>query len=258
MKLDNKNIILTGAASGIGAALLARLSQSRCNIIAVDKDYPVVNEVGNITYYPCDLAQQDQLDQLFDYAIKSWGTVDIFIANAGFAYFGPTDSYNWQLAEKIFSVNTISPMAAAIKMKQLNAERPFAVAMVASAMAHWPLPGYALYAATKAALRAFALAFRHDLSHQAQHLITIYPIGTRTSFFARAGSSPIPLITQSADQVAKSIIRGIENGQSEVYPSQLFRLLLLLNRPLPFIKPLIVWVEKRNYQRWLRLRTQGE
>jgi len=75
-------------------------------------------------------------------------------------------------------------------------------------MSFLSVPGYALYASTKAALRGFATAYRHELG-PGQRLHLVYPIATRTAFFAAAGDdTPVPWPSQAPEVVARAIVRG--------------------------------------------------
>lgn len=258
MDLKHKNIVITGAASGIGKALVDLFRTIPCRLIAADISYPSANMIANDVYqFPCDVGEIHQQEALFDFAIKTLGRIDIFVANAGFAYYGKTTTYAGKPPlEKIFSVNALAPCFAAIKMKELYPSGDFRVVITASAMAHWPLPGYALYAATKASLHGFASAFRYELN-VGQNIQLIYPIGTRTAFFATASNSPKPLLTQSSQKVAHATLQGIKTNRNEIYPSRLFHFLLLLGRVFPFIKSIVLYIEYRNFKHWCEINAQG-
>jgi len=135
---------------------------------------------------------------------------------------------------------------AALKMKEIYGQRPYRVVLTASAMSFLPVPGYALYASTKAALRAFATAYRYELS-RGQQLHLVYPIATRTGFFDAAGpDTPVPWPAQSADTVARAIIKGLEKDADDIFPSKLFRFLNALNGVLPCVhKGIAAWENRR-------------
>ncbi|MEQ8715355.1 MAG: SDR family NAD(P)-dependent oxidoreductase [Cyclobacteriaceae bacterium] len=248
---SNPVVVLTGAASGIGAALLPLLVRERYQVVASDLSSLPENE--EYRSFSCDVSDHKQVDRLFDFAIEQFGRIDIFIANAGFAYFEKTKTADWERTEKIYKVNTISPIYSTHKMKALHGSQPFQVMITASAMSHWPLPGYAQYASTKAALHAFAATYRHELD-QGQHLQLVYPIGTRTSFFDRADHSPKPLMTQSAEHVARAMLKGIRSKQKAIYPSLIFQAAFKLNRIFPIFKSIAVAIEKRSFKKWVELR----
>ncbi len=228
MNIANKNIILTGAASGIGKALLAQLLDfEEVKIIAVDLN-EIENTSNKIISFKCDLSQQSEVDRLFEFALTQFSTIDIFIANAGFAYYEVIDKPDWQRIEKIFQVNVFSPIYAFQKMKALNLGREYFVLMTSSAMAKLAIPGYALYGATKAALDRFEDAYRFE-SRDNGHLSLIYPIATKTNFFAQSVNSsrlnvPVPFPAHTPEAVAKAMIKGILRNQTHIYPSKLFQI----------------------------------
>ena len=253
MELNNKRIILTGASSGIGLEVLKKLATSGCTIVAVARTIDKIGaEYDNVIKYPCDISRPENLDALFAFVVEKMGGVDIYIANAGFAYYGAIVGPDWDEIDKIFRTNVFSSIYAAEKMKQLHGDGPFQMVINASAMSFLSYPGYALYSSTKAALHGFATGYRSELG-EGQMLQMIYPIGTRTNFFRQAGSqTPVPWPTQSADKVAEAIVRGLEKEKTAVFPSKLFQCLLVLNGYLPFIFKAIIQFENFKFRRWLK------
>ena len=118
-------------------------------------------------------------------------------------------------------------------------------------MAEWEVPGYSVYGSTKAAIHRFAEGYRFD--DPGKHLMVVYPIATRTKFFETAGKRiPVAFPVQSAESVARKVIRGIRDDKRKVYPSVLFRSILVINRLLPFIKPVYQAIELRKFKSWLK------
>jgi uncharacterized protein len=232
MDIQGKKIILTGAASGIGKALLNQLAHYQgVTVLAVDIQatidgpQPTLNSGlnSNIIPYQADMANPTEIDQMFDFALAEMGAVDILIANAGFAYYEKLGEPDWARLERIFQVNVLSPLYALQKMKKINVNRPYYVLMTASAMAKLGVPGYAVYGATKAALGRFEDAYRFEKGDLGK-LGLVYPIATRTNFFAATGKSevPVPFPSQTPEQVAKAMIQGILQNKRAIYPSTLF------------------------------------
>ncbi len=234
MQIAHKNIILTGAASGIGKVLLSQLIDFEgVGIIAVDLN-KIENTSDKIIPFICDLSQQSEIDRLFEFAIAQFQTIDILIANAGFAFYEVIEEPDWQSIEKIFQVNVFSPIYAFQKMKALNVSREYFVLMTSSAMAKLAIPGYALYGATKAALDRFEDAYRFE-KQDLGHLSLVYPIATKTNFFHRSvdGSRKnmvIPFPAQTPEEVAKAMIKGILKNKTHIYPSILFEILRFSQR----------------------------
>ncbi|GAB4475526.1 MAG: SDR family oxidoreductase [Anaerolineae bacterium] len=260
MQIEGSRVVLTGAAWGIGRALLAALAAYPAQIAAVDVDDAGLEQAiaalpdarARILPLVLDLTRPQAVDALFERACAWMGGVDLFIANAGFAYYGPLGAPDWERIERLYALNVISPIYAVQKMAALNRGRPYKVVITASTMGLLALPGYALYAASKAALHRFAEAYRLELDDP-RRLMLVYPIATRTRFFEAAAerSAPLPWPVQPPERVARAVLRGIRHDRLAVHPSPLARLVLLLDRVLPFVRRLEQRIEARRFARWL-------
>jgi len=261
MKLEGCRIILTGAASGIGRALLHELSRIEAHVLATDMDLSRLHETARqlpadgaarIEPFACNVADPLQVDRLFDHAVRSLGGVDLFFANAGFAYYERMGEPDWEQLERIYRVNVLSPLYSARKMAVLNAGRRHRVVFTASAMAMMALPGYAVYGSTKAALHHFAEAYRFETGDPAS-LTLVYPIGTRTNFFHTAAvrAAPRPWPTQSPECVARAILSGVRKDAAVIHPSAVFRTVAVASRFAPPLKWLVQGLENRRFRRWL-------
>ncbi|MFH2064538.1 MAG: SDR family NAD(P)-dependent oxidoreductase [Pseudomonadota bacterium] len=253
MDLNQKSIIVTGASSGIGLDLVKELLLHNCNIIAVARSIEKIDfHHDRVTKYPCDISKLDNIDALFKFALEKWNTIDLFVCNAGFAYYGEIAGPNWKEIEKIYQTNVFSAIYVAEKMKALHGKKPFQVAITASAMSFLSYPGYTLYASTKAALHGFATGYRCELS-RGQKIQMIYPIATRTKFFEQAGEkTPIPWPSQTPDKVAGTIVKGLIKGKNSIFPSKLFQSLNIINGYLPFLFKVIIVFETFKFKQWLK------
>ena len=252
MEINKKNIVITGAASGIGQAILKNLSDIfDCRITAVDLKTDSIIESDTVFPFQCDLSKPENIDELFDFAISKMGSIDIFIANAGFAYYEKIENPDWDHIQNIFKINTFSPIYAAEKMQATQGEKPFNIVATASAMAFLPLAGYALYASSKSAMNAFATAYRHELKKN-QKLQLVYPIATRTNFFKTAGDSPVPWPSQTADEVALKVIEGILKDKEAIIPSRIYHALRILDRFIPLVMRMAAFIEAYKFKKWLK------
>lgn len=252
MKIENKNVVLTGASSGIGLELLYSLSNKGCKIIAVSRNTDKIPKLNNVYTYSCDVSNKDELDKLFDYALSLIDNIDIFISNAGFSYYEKIEQPDYEHIDKIFKTNVYAPIYCLEKMIIINKNKRFTYVITASAVAKMPLPGYALYSSTKAAIDSFQEAYRYEMS--SFNLIIVYPIATRTNFFKTANKkmAPVPYPSQSPKHVANCIIRGIEKNKKHIYPSKTFVIINALNKILPFINKLYQAVQNKKFKQWLK------
>lgn len=251
MNLNGKCIILTGTASGIGRSLLEQLLLYDLKVLAVDKEeQPWISNNPKVIPYKCDISKKKNMDQLFEFAVNELGVIDIFIGNAGFAYYEKITMEDWDRIEKIFCTNVFSSIYAAEKMLRLNRDRKYMIAFTASTMVEFPIPGYALYTATKCALDGFVKAYRHEMGNNGK-LLMVYPISTKTQFFKTAGNTrPIEWPMQSPEQVAKAIIRGIQKKKSCIYPSKIYSWGRILSTAIPLISKLYMKKESIELENW--------
>jgi len=251
MDFTNKRVLLTGGSSGIGKAMIDELHGFNTSIVVGDLNPEAIQHHTNTTAMYCDVSKQKDIDTLFNKAITIMGGVDLCIANAGFAYYEKIESVDYQHIQKIVAVNYIAPIYCLEKMMEINKGKKFSVAFTASAMAKLPLPGYALYSATKAALDGFAHSFNFE-KDSSVHLLIVYPIATETKFFATAGNNiPVPFPTQTPEKVAKEVIKGLQKEKRYVFPSKLFRGMMVVNRFLPFVLYGYAKVEHYKLKKWL-------
>lgn len=257
MDINNKNIVLTGASSGIGLAILKLLLNYKgVRIVAVARHIETIPSVDGIVFpFSADLRNEKGVDSLFEYTQSVFGEIDIFIANAGYAYLEKLSNPDWKHVEDIFALNTFSPIYSLQKLAKQDPERSKCFVCTISAVAKVSLPYYSLYCSTKAALHQFIEAYRFEVSDNL-HVMAVYPVATRTAFFEKAAHEkqpPIPFLSQTADTVAKAIIKGIEKNRKRVYPSFLFRIFNVLGQNFPFVFSLYSASEKRKVDKKLHL-----
>ncbi|MDF2505597.1 SDR family NAD(P)-dependent oxidoreductase [Clostridium sp.] len=254
MNIQGKNIILTGASSGIGKELLRKLKNYDVKIIAVARNISQIPNYGErVTSLSCDLSKKEEVDKLFEYALNLLGHIDIFIANAGFAYCEEIEGANWEHIEEIYNTNVFSPIYSTEKMKLVNKDRKYYMVITCSAVSKVPLPGYTLYCATKASINMFAKTYRYEMKNKGR-LALVYPIATRTKFFKRAGgnTAPVPWPVQSPKIVASSIILGIKLNLRNIYPSILFLISSIINRVIPILYPIYSKLFSIGFNLWLK------
>lgn len=269
MDIDQKRIVITGASSGIGRALLQELSGRPVQVTAVGRDETrlraAIGSVGSsqarLLSFTGDLVRQSDVDDLFEYAVEMMGGIDLFFANAGFAYWERVQEPDWGRIEAIFETNVFSPIYALEKMHMLHPGSDYRVVFTSSILGRVGLDGYALYSATKAALDRFAEVYRLETGKPSR-LVLAYPLAVRSRFFQKAGHAPIPWLSQSAEDAARAILRGIEKDRETIYTSWILPPMLLINHLLPFTRrwyqALDAMVSRKHWAAQVERESQGE
>ena len=180
--IENKHIVLTGANSGIGLEVLKLLLERKGNIIfAVDLHIDAISsfDPSRVIPYMCDVSKPQNIDKLFEDAVSAMGSIDIFYANAGFAYYEELNYTDWARIENIFETNTISPIYSYQKFVEYLDGREGMFAITGSAMGFMGMPGFTLYSASKFAITGFQESIRLEKPDNI-HLITLFPVSTDT------------------------------------------------------------------------------
>ena len=258
MIISGKNIILTGASSGIGLEILKLLIQFEgVKVIAVARHIETIpSKKGVVFTFSADMSCKEGIDSLFRYTSTVFDEVDLFISNAGFAYMEKLTTPDWQHIQNIFSLNTFAPIYSIQKMlESRHSNRSKIFVCNISAVADVPLPYYSLYCSTKAAINQFINTYRYE-SEKGLKIISVYPVATRTPFFQKAtyDDKPIlPFLSQEPHTVARSIIKGIVNEKNNIYPSTLFLIFKKIGQVYPFIFRLYSLHEKKKVNKYHKL-----
>ena len=261
--IQNKNIVITGASSGIGKAILELLAapEHRNRIVAASRSIGKLSGFGeNVTLFPCDLSGREGVDALFAEAEKVLPGIDVLICNAGAPYYERYDYEDWDRIERIFDLNTFSCMYSYSKYLHHLKGREGRLVYTISAMGEMALPGYALYASTKFAMKGFQEAIRLEAPEDLK-ISCIYPVSTKTNFFNVGGEGrkveqPFPV--QTAEAVAKAAVRGVEKGKKQIYPCPVYLPSRFLMKLLPPVKSLYLNSQKKMLRRFLERKEQDE
>lgn len=250
--IENKHIVLTGANSGIGLEVLKLLLERKGNIIfAVDLNTDIIStfDPSRVIPYVCDVSKPQNIDCLFENAVSAMGSIDIFYANAGFAYYEQLNYIDWKRIENIFETNTVSPIYSYQKFVEYLNGREGMFAITGSAMGFMGMPGFTLYSASKFAITGFQESVRLEKPDNI-HLITLFPVSTDTGFFKTASNVEFkkPYPVQSPDIVARKMIKGMEKRKKKVMPCTMFRFALVLFRILPFVRTMYWNHEKKKFE----------
>ncbi len=254
MKIENKNIIITGATSGIGLELLNTFSKIRgTQIVAVGRKTENLPIAENIFPFQADISTATEVDALFQFALDRMGSIDIFFANAGFGYYEKLETASWERIENIMATNVTSPVYSLTKMIELNKSTEFMVIITCSVIGKLPFPGFALYTATKFALDGFNSAMQYEMPDNG-HLMLVYPVATYTAFFDRAANqATMPWPHQTTNDVVKAVKKGILKNKKRVFPYPLIKPILYLMHVFPFSFNIYQNIQKKKLNTYSKL-----
>jgi NAD(P)-dependent dehydrogenase (short-subunit alcohol dehydrogenase family) len=120
-KLENKTAIVTGAASGMGAAIATLFAQEGAHVVIADLHQEEMDKVvkaittdgGKAIGVICNASNEDEVSQLIEATIKKYKTIDVLVNNAGVMDdFVPVDSVTNDLWQHVLGVNLNGPFYA--------------------------------------------------------------------------------------------------------------------------------------------------
>lgn len=225
------HVLLTGASSGIGAALASHFGDLGWKQTLVARRENLLNEVAESidapTFVrPADLSSSADLQSLFEDARAQHGPIDILVNNAGVQYVQPAVSVTEDQTELIFNVNLIVPMhLTRIALGEMLERRSGTIVNIASMAGITPTPGMCHYNATKSGLGAASESLRVELKNSGVHVFTVYPGPVHSPMEAEARkniqqswiANAAP--TGDPETLARLISKGIAKKQARlIYP----------------------------------------
>ena len=263
--IEHKNIVVTGASSGIGKSILEELVKQEGNrVLAAARRADRITGYGdNVIPFSCDLSTKEGVDALFKKAEEVFDEhIDLYFCNAGAPYYEQFDYEDWQRIQNIFNVNTVAHIYTYSKyLHHLNGREGRLVYTI-SAMGEMALPGYALYAATKFAMKGFQQAIRDEAPENLQ-ISCVYPVSTKTNFFnvgtGGKGNLKPPFPVQAPEGVAKAVVAGVDKLKKHIYPCPVYLPSKYLMNIVPPVKKLYIQAQKTKLHRFVKkVREEGE
>ncbi|MFI2643867.1 SDR family NAD(P)-dependent oxidoreductase [Streptomyces sp. NPDC018610] len=216
--------LVTGASSGIGAAVARRLAaEGGWHLVLNGRDRARLEEVARGTSavaYPADLSGPGAERRLARFALDSAGRVDLLVAGAGIGWSGPFHTMPQRAIDEVFEVNVLATLRLVrLLLPRMVGQGAGRVVLIGSLAGTVGVRDEAVYSATKAALGAFADAVRYELRGTGVGISHVVPGVVDTPFFDRRGvpyrrSRPKPV---PASRVADAVWDAVARGRDEVY-----------------------------------------
>jgi short-subunit dehydrogenase len=249
-------VVITGAASGIGAALAADLAARGAHLALVDRDGERLAPVAaaartqgvRVSEHVLDVGDRAALEALPDRVLNRHDHVTVLVNNAGVALGGTFADVTLADFEWLFDINFWAPVRLTKGFMYALTREPAAhIVNISSLFGIIAPPGNAAYSAAKFALRGFSEALRHELAGSNVSLTVVHPGGIRTNIANNAripqGLDPVlvreqtkefnKLLRTPPEEAAALIVRAIERRDKRLLIGSDARMAERLQRLFP-------------------------
>jgi short-subunit dehydrogenase len=220
-----RTMIVTGASSGIGAALARAAAAEGFGVVLVARRAARLEEVaqsirshgGNAVALTGDVTQAELPERIVATALESFGRIDVIVNNAGGGAYGLLlDQSDAQIQAQL-QLHVVAPLTLArAALSHLETTRGQLV-FIGSGAARVPAPRFGAYALAKAAIRAAAIGLRRELRERGVGVTYVDPGLVATEFHSAMGierANEVP--AASPQRVARAILRGIARRSAVV------------------------------------------
>ena len=212
MQVNGKTVLVTGGTDGIGLELARQLLAKGAAVIVCGRreEMLATARTEGLEAISSDLSTANGCAAFLD-ALGN-RPLDILINNAGMSgNFGPDEPIDLPLTDQAIFLNLNAPMHLIARLLPALLTRPeAAIVNVTSGLAIAPRAGGPVYCATKAGLRSFTQALRHNLRGSKVHVIEALPPAVDTAMTASRNMKKLP-----ASECAAQIIDAIESNKAE-------------------------------------------
>jgi len=184
MKLTGKNVVITGASSGIGRSLALQLAKEGCSLALLARRVEELETVARqasqynviVKVYRCDVSNKDEVEKVFAHIKKFFSSIDVLVLNAGVSFRTDVRKDESAKAVQTFAVNVLGMVycAGQVIPDFIQAKRGMIVGISSLAESRgFPRSGF--YCASKAAASTYLESLRVELKKYNIKVLTVKP-----------------------------------------------------------------------------------
>ena len=237
-------VIITGGSGGLGLALAHRFAKAGCKLVLAARGHADlelakqkllasgdVRAESDILLVPADLTQQDQVQQLIDLTLATFGTIDVLINNAGVIQVGPIENQPVEAYRKTMEINFFAGLYAIYAaLPHMLQQGTGAIVNICSIGGKMPVPHLAPYVAAKFAFTGFSETLHVELRSKGIRVTTVCPGLMRTGGESHAkfvgnqsqeqqwfdSGAKSHLVAVSPEYAANCIFRATDRARAEI------------------------------------------
>lgn len=172
MSLKGKNVIITGASSGIGRSCAIECQKEGAKVHLISRNIDKLNEVGSLLEYgeytinSLDVTKFDEIEPLLRKIVDKYGKIDGFIHSAGIQLTRPAKAMDFESYISLYEVNAVAAyeFTRNIALRYNRSTDGSSIVFISSIMSVVANPCLAAYCSSKAALLGAARSFALELA----------------------------------------------------------------------------------------------
>lgn len=208
--LSGKRALVTGASSGIGAAIARELAARGVDLVLTARRKAELGATAASCHgvktdvIVADLGAPSSATVVWNAAIAS-GPIDIVVNNAGFGAFRAFSDTDWARDAEMLQLNMTSLVE--LSKRFVTSQQAGYLMNIASIGAYQSVPNMAIYSATKAFVRNFTEGLHDELAGSGLSATCICPGGTKTAFHEAAGAGNYGWVANASMMTAEQVAR---------------------------------------------------
>jgi len=220
MDIKDARVLVVGASGALGGELARRLHEGGARVVAAGRDpertRAVAEDVGTDPL-TLDVVDTDACAATVAAAVEQLGRLDLLLVTVGVAAFGKAAELDEAVAEELYAVDVLGPVALVRAAVPHLRESSGAVAVISAVLADLPTSGMADYSAAKAALATWLQVLRRE-ERRSLKVLDIRPphldtgLGTR----ALAGEPPRLPAGRPAGEVVDLVLQALAEDRQEL------------------------------------------
>lgn len=252
---SNKVVIVTGGSDGIGKALVEALLQQGAKVATCARNFDKLYQLGkmhagkSLFTAAIDVSNENECKLFIEDVIKTYGSIDILINNAGISMRAMFKDVEMETMRKVMDINFWGTVYCSKYALPYITKQQGTIASVSSIAGFRGLPGRAGYSASKFAMNGFMEALRTELLDTGVHVMWVSPGFTASNIRNAAltkdgkpqGASPLEegsLMT--AEECAAQILDAIQKKKRTLIFSADDKRTVLLNKLIPSLTDKLV------------------
>jgi NAD(P)-dependent dehydrogenase (short-subunit alcohol dehydrogenase family) len=202
------NVAVTGGGSGIGRAVAEHFARTGANVTIGDIDGSDV---------ALDVSDRDSFAAFLDAAEERHGPLDVLVNNAGVDWVGPFHEEPDEVSRREIDINLMGTiLGTRLALARMLPRGKGHIVNIASGVGRVPLPGSAVYSATKHGIVGLTESLRLEYRDSGVRFSLIQPAQVDTGMLAGL-ARPKLLPVVSADDVAAAVVRAVRQNRFELW-----------------------------------------